>query len=321
VIDQKNKFLFIHIPRTAGSGFCNEYHEQKLSDGVSYPNFLYDYFGISDTTSYSRSSRIFSKYFIKYKKRQTENLEALEKPIVSPNDPRFDRHAFKVGEGIGAARFDTPRVLMRENERRMVRRWKHFGYKQYCERFPSCDFKSFYKVTVVRNSWDLVVSNYWRFASIYWGMRSEPRPLDLFSMRAKKFRTIRSVKTGKITARPTFHDFVSFLAGRQYERVGGRYEKFGPYACGLMYDFIDGCEDDVVVVRYENYDAEMKPVFDQLGMSYKHKKRTPEQLKAKYLAKYSRERPNDYREMYNASTKDIVWNLYRKDIKKFGYEF
>jgi hypothetical protein len=34
-----------------------------------------------------------------------------------------------------------------------------------------------------------------------------------------------------------------------------------------------------------------------------------------------KKRPIDYREMYTPETRDIVYNLYKKDIKKFNYEF
>ena len=69
-----------------------------------------------------------------------------------------------------------------------------------------------------------------------------------------------------------------------------------------------------------DYDSEMKLVFNELGMESSYKKFSPSELHKEYSAAY-KDRPLDYREEYNLSTKDIVWNLYREDIKKFNYEF
>ena len=43
MIDLKNKVLFIHIPRTGGSEFCNQYYNHILSTDVDvdlYNDFL-----------------------------------------------------------------------------------------------------------------------------------------------------------------------------------------------------------------------------------------------------------------------------------------
>jgi hypothetical protein len=214
MIDPVNKFLFIHIPRTAGSRFCREYYNQKLRDQVSFAHF--DLFHIG---AHSRR--------------------------------------------------------------------RHFKYIDYANKFPY-SFKDFYKLVVIRNPWDLLVSFY------YLGVRRVEENQRLLK---------------KDIYKRGFAYFISSIY--QHKKV---VQRLSPCAA------IRGCENNIRIVRYENYDSEMKLVFNELDMESSYKRFSPSELHKEYSAAY-KDRPLDYREEYNVSTKDIVWNLYREDIKKFNYEF
>lgn len=229
MIDVANKILFIHIPRTAGSGFCHEYYNQKLSDNVSVERF----------------------------------------------------NSVYIGAGGGKRR-------------------RHFRYKDYARIFP-CDFKDFYKFTVIRNPWDLAVSYYWHGKR--WVNQSSRAVRGFSIRRQRRFRHAGAY--GK-----SFKHFVSYLSQhRTYLKKISLHEA------------IRGDKKDIDIIKYENYDAEIGSVFDRLEMTHTYERLTPEELEIGYSMNYLEGRPLDYREMYTSVTKDIIWNLYQKDIKEFNYEF
>jgi hypothetical protein len=234
MIDVANKVLFIHIPRTAGSGLCHEYYDQKLSDDISIERY----------------------------------------------------NSVYLGAGGGKRR-------------------RHFRYQDYARIFP-WDFKDFYKFTVIRNPWDLVVSYYWhgKLFQTQMGSRWSSRAIRGFSIRRQgRFRHANAY--GK-----SFKHFVSYLSQhRTYLKKISLYEA------------IRGDKEDIDIIRYENYNDEIGPVFDRLEMTRTYERFTPEELEIGYSMNYLDDRPIDYREMYTSVTKDIIWNLYKKDIKEFNYEF
>jgi len=235
MIDPVNKFLFIHIPRTGGSRFSDEYWNQQ-----------------ANTRSWQKRHR----YFLK-----------------------------GVRNGYG----------------------KHFYYKDYCGHFAGHDVENFYKITIVRNIWDLVVSNYWAWA----------HPPSRDKIKEKGKRGTAKCRFGY------FRDFREYVV-RLANSGAGRLGPFTPIPPRIfMSDFIKGCENNVKIIRYENYNDEIKAVFNDLGMVYAYKRYTREELMRDYSLRYCgiKKRPIDYREMYTPGTRDIVYNLYKKDIKKFNYEF
>ena len=179
---------------------------------------------------------------------------------------------------------------------------KHFSYKDYCGHFAGHDVENFYKITIVRNPWDLVVSDYWA-----WGY---PPSTQAFAAKQKRnslshlFRHLN----GKY-----YRSFQEFLTRKRFAVPSGR----------TMSDMIIGCKKDVNIVRYENYDNEINGVFNDLGMNCSYRRMDEKELTEDYNLRYGgiNKRPIDYREMYTDATKDLVYKLCKKDIKKFNYEF
>ena len=67
------------------------------------------------------------------------------------------------------------------------------------------------------------------------------------------------------------------------------------------------------VIRYENYENDVKYVMDKLGI--KNYKLGCVRTKTKRPFK------DDYRKYYNNKTKKLVAKAYKDDIKLFGYTF
>jgi hypothetical protein len=64
------------------------------------------------------------------------------------------------------------------------------------------------------------------------------------------------------------------------------------------------------VARFEDIDNEWKIITDKIGIPYS---------KLNKLNSSSREK--NYRDYYTIETKNMVSELYKKDIEKFNYEF
>ena len=177
---------------------------------------------------------------------------------------------------------------------------KHSPYKSYFNNFANHDISSFYKMIIVRNPWDLLVSDFWA-----WGYPPSQSALIEKSKR-------NSVKY-----------LSEFLGGVYYRSFRKFLIKMSGAKRGTMGDMISGCENDVKIIKYENYDSEVSDVFNDLGMSSPYKRMNEKELAEDYDLRYGgvRRRPIDYREMYTDATKDLVYKLCKKDIKKFNYEF
>ena len=180
---------------------------------------------------------------------------------------------------------------------------KHFSYKMNLRYFNNYKVEDFYKMMIVRNPWDLVVSDYWA-----WGY---PPSAQAFAAKRKRSSLNHLFKH---LNEKYYRSFREFLTRKRFEV----YAK-----SQTMSDMIIGCEKDVNIVRYENYDNEINGVFNDLGMNCSYKRMDKKELTEDYNLRYGgiSKRPIDYREMYTDATKDLVYKLCKKDIKKFNYEF
>ena len=180
---------------------------------------------------------------------------------------------------------------------------KHFSYKMHLRYFNNYKVEDFYKMIIVRNPWDLVASDYWA-----WGYPPSTKAFVAKQKRNSLNRLSRHLN-GKY-----YRSFQEFLTRK----------RFAVYAKSrTMSDMIIGCEKDVNIVRYENYDNEINGVFNDLGMNCSYRRMDEKELTEDYNLRYGgiSKRPIDYREMYTNTTKDLVYKLCKKDIKKFNYEF
>lgn len=65
------------------------------------------------------------------------------------------------------------------------------------------------------------------------------------------------------------------------------------------------------IFKYENYETDVRKIADQFAL-------TPSDMPLPHINKTEREHYSVY---YDAASKDIVANMYGKDIEFFGYEF
>ncbi len=181
---------------------------------------------------------------------------------------------------------------------------RHAPYKDYLKNFSNHDIESFYKVIIVRNPWDLLVSDFWAWAY--------PPSRHAVEERGR-LRLVGSSRYWPVLPGRHYTNFREYLT--DLLKVKARRLSI----CDLMH----GCEDSVHIVRYENYDKEISNVIANLNMSFSCKRMQGNDLVRDYDSRYgiSRKRPIDFREMYNKKTRDLAYQICKKDIKKFNYEF
>ena len=80
MIDIHNKFLFIHIPRTNGSDFCNKYYNSFLSESVPEGDFIDYYVGNPCLRKHFRYSEYLT-HFNGLKLNQFKKVVAVRNPF------------------------------------------------------------------------------------------------------------------------------------------------------------------------------------------------------------------------------------------------
>lgn len=169
-------------------------------------------------------------------------------------------------------------------------RSKHFTYTQYANYFAHLDLTDFYKLSIIRNPFDVTVSNYW--------MHVKLKP---------PFMALHEIKS--------FGEYVEFL-----NSVKSNVE-VDVFQSMRTLPYIDQCHD-VNVIRYENYDDDAQRLLGGMGGNKVTKKYDAQKLHNEYDSRYDNsERPVDYKEMYNEHTKDLVGKLFTWDLKVFEYDF
>lgn len=164
----------------------------------------------------------------------------------------------------------------------------HSTITDYQLMFGAKLFKSYFKFTIVRNPWD-------RFVSAY------------FFLKQGGFDSIdRSILTPILAKFPSFDKFVEFLySHREYMR----WTHFLPQSTWIQTPLGNIPID--YMGKLETLDESMKVISSELGLGHVPLlPRTNSSL-----------RDQDYRHYYTRKTRDMVAELYRKDIKLLGYRF
>lgn len=164
----------------------------------------------------------------------------------------------------------------------------HSTITDYQIMFGADKFNNYFKFTIVRNPWDRLVSAY-------------------FFLKGGGFDSSdKAIFSPLIEQYPTFNDFVELL---YYNKEYMKLTHFHP-----QYNWIktpSGKTPIDYIGKLENLDEALKEIYNNLGMDYADK---PKQLNASI-------RKADFREYYTKKTRDMVAELYRKDIKLLGYHF
>lgn len=164
----------------------------------------------------------------------------------------------------------------------------HSTITDYQLMFGAKLFKNYFKFTIVRNPWD-------RFVSAY------------FFLKKGGFDSIdKSIFTPIIEKHPSFDKFVEFL---YFHREYMQWTHFLPQSTWIQTPLGNIPID--YIGRLEKLDESMRVISSALGLSH-----IPLPPKTN-----SSPRDPDYRHYYTRKTRDMVAELYRKDIKLLGYRF
>jgi len=159
-------------------------------------------------------------------------------------------------------------------------KWKHYKWKHYKL------YNDYYKISVVRNPWDRVVSNYFYIKTIntYWHSYENIHP---------DYNLIKNL---------SFEDTLK-IANKNLNIFKG-------YGWYLQYDYIVNNDKLMIdtLYNFENLQKLINDINDKYNTNF-------------VLLNQNSTNRKDYHEYYNSITKDIVYKLYKKDIKYFKYEY
>ncbi|THB80536.1 MAG: hypothetical protein D3926_06805 [Desulfobacteraceae bacterium] len=157
------------------------------------------------------------------------------------------------------------------------------GLREYQRRYPSF-FDQAWKFTVVRNPWDKVISS--------WHYCPSTRRRSLRDVLLHPPGPPKQFSTDPEKLLEQIHDWHHFTRS-QFELGSDENGAF-------VADYI---------VRFEDLPHSLAPVFETLGIE------PPE------FPKLNTTPRSHYREYYTAETRDLVEQLYAKDVETFGYAF
>lgn len=142
----------------------------------------------------------------------------------------------------------------------------------------------YYKFTIVRNPFDKIVS-----AFTY--LRSGKEPVD---------RPFYDITT-------KFKDVNDFIIN--YLNVGDNLYKIAHFTPQNLWLKINGVNKMDYIGRLEDYDESVKTICDSIGVNIKSVIHT------------NKSNRGEYRKYFNDESVKIMNNLYKDDLKEFGYEY
>lgn len=159
---------------------------------------------------------------------------------------------------------------------------------KYFEIFDKNKFNNYFKFTFVRNPWSRIVSAY-NFLKL--GGRNE---VD------KKWAK------NNLAEFNTFESFILSLKDKKQAKKILKWQHFTP-----QYEYI--CDDRLnikvdFVGRLKNINEDYKYIKNKIGAEGR-------------LQHLNKSDHRDYKEYYTEETRNIVYNIYRKDIELLGYKF
>ena len=158
------------------------------------------------------------------------------------------------------------------------------GTKHYpCKHLRKKYLDNYFKFCFVRNPWDIMVSSYF-----WW---------------TKQPRTGRKKILQKQIINLTFDEYIrqhSNKINEVFHDNNGQHHWFADDGGNILVDYIG---------RFENLQEDFNVVCDKIGIPHQE---LPHKNKSKH---------KHYTEYYDDETKEIVAEIYAKDIEYFGYEF
>ncbi len=179
------------------------------------------------------------------------------------------------------------------------------------------------KVAFVRNPWDKVLSAY----SHYYHRHS----LDFEDFIVKLEKIVSFVNENFVfdLENVFYKEYSNLMISVLSEETGER--KLNPWRKNaiwldphffpqhfFIYDEFDTQLVDCIG-RFENYEKDAQDILDRLGALkfFRTRAGTHKPL----IPHFNYSKHADYREVYNSKTRDIVYNIFKKDIQTFDYKF
>lgn len=160
------------------------------------------------------------------------------------------------------------------------------------EKIGDTIFKNYFKFTVVRNPWDLVVSSYWWEVNKRVVLKDYLRVISLHGLidYAKDYRKIKKPKS--------FSEFVGSLPEG--------------YVNTDYYFYSNGRPIEDYYIRYEKLDSDFKNVCKRLKVPY---------FPLLSLKSKTRKSKKHFTEYYDSHTQQVVAEKYKREISYFKYKF
>ena len=179
------------------------------------------------------------------------------------------------------------------------------------------------KVAFVRNPWDKVLSAY----SHYYHRHS----LDFEDFIVKLEKIVSFVNENfvfdleNVFYKEYSNLMISVLSEETRERKLNPWRKnaiwLDPHFFPQHFFIYDEFDTQLVdcIGRFENYEKDAQDILDRLGALkfFRTRAGTHKPL----IPHFNYSKHADYREVYNSKTRDIVYNIFKKDIQTFDYKF
>ena len=179
------------------------------------------------------------------------------------------------------------------------------------------------KVAFVRNPWDKVLSAY----SHYYHQLS----IDFEDFIAKLEKIVSFVNENfvfdleNVFYKEYSNLMISVLSEETRERKLNPWRKdaiwLDPHFFPQYFFIYDEFDTQLVdcIGRFENYEKDAQDILDRLGALkfFRTRAGTHKPL----IPHFNYSKHADYREVYNSKTRDIVYNIFKKDIQTFDYKF
>jgi len=166
---------------------------------------------------------------------------------------------------------------------------KHMTLNEYSSVLSKKLLDNIFKFTIIRNPFDLVLSQY------YYGLYNE----KTFWNGKNDYEYKKNI---------TFNDYIIFIQNNKRNDIKERLST-NVYSLD-EYIISDNVELDFIG-RYENLNEDIKKIYSCLDIEYKE---LPFENKSKI-------NKLNYKDYYNNQTKDLVYKIFKDELKKYNYEF
>ena len=176
--------------------------------------------------------------------------------------------------------------------------YNHIEPKKVKKRIKKSVWDNYFKFTVVRNPWDLVVSRYWWERSLF-EKKNDNKSFDPLEIIVKVFEL--DTYKRRLDAGVDVSSFDAFLQTFPERFKNTRY----------YFDSNGSCFADYYI-RYENLHDGFRDVTERLGLG---------SIALPKFKVSQRKTPKHYSEYYNEDSRQLVRKMFQQEVDFFGYKY